>query len=154
MKRVLMQWGEIYRAFVQERFDQFSRGGGGWPRLAESTKRQRRKPSRPRSRSARRFSILRDTNLMFMALSPTFRSLPGQFQQANRLSVEVGYGGAGYHREARMTVARLASIHDSGEGPFLPRREIIVQPPQRTVQLMADKANEGLRKAAVEQEVD
>ena len=37
VRRALRQWAAIYRAFLRERFDRFSRGGGEWKALAEST---------------------------------------------------------------------------------------------------------------------
>ncbi len=44
------QWAVRYRAYTQERFDKFSKGGGDWAPLKESTKRRRRtgKKKRPK----------------------------------------------------------------------------------------------------------
>lgn len=39
--RALLSWSTIYRAFARERFDAYSRGGGNWPPLADSTIRSR-----------------------------------------------------------------------------------------------------------------
>ena len=63
-RRALRQWAAIYRAFLRERFDRFSRGGGDWPKLAESTilarrakgggtRRQKRAKARAAIRKAR-----------------------------------------------------------------------------------------------------
>lgn len=37
MERCFSQWAAMYRAWSQERFSTYSRGGGDWPPLAEST---------------------------------------------------------------------------------------------------------------------
>ena len=42
LRRVFKQWAVIYRGEMQQRFSDFSRGGGDWPKLAASTIRQRR----------------------------------------------------------------------------------------------------------------
>lgn len=42
--KAFKQWGAVYRSFIKERFDVYSRGGGDWPDLADSTKRARRGP--------------------------------------------------------------------------------------------------------------
>lgn len=43
--KAFKQWGAIYRSFIKERFDIFSRGGGDWPPLAQSTMLARRGPA-------------------------------------------------------------------------------------------------------------
>lgn len=40
--KAFKQWGVIYRSFVKERFDIFSKGGGDWPPLKDTTKQARR----------------------------------------------------------------------------------------------------------------
>lgn len=42
LRTAIMRWGEFYRSFARERFYQYSRGGGDWPPLAQSTIRGRR----------------------------------------------------------------------------------------------------------------
>lgn len=37
VRRAFRQWAHIYRAFLRERYNRFSRGGGDWKPLAEST---------------------------------------------------------------------------------------------------------------------
>jgi len=37
VRRAMRQWAAIYRGFLQERFNSFSRGGGDWKPLARST---------------------------------------------------------------------------------------------------------------------
>lgn len=43
---VLRQWAARYRAFIQMRFDTYSKGGGNWAALADSTISRRRKPAK------------------------------------------------------------------------------------------------------------
>lgn len=42
--KAFKQWGVRFRSYLKERFDTYSKGGGDWPPLAESTKLQRRGP--------------------------------------------------------------------------------------------------------------
>ena len=107
------------------RFDRFSRGGGNW----RSTNRRRG------SRGRNRAKILRKTQTLIRALSPVFRGLAGQWEKIRGNSVETGYGGSVRHPEAKMTVLRLARIHNDGLG-IAPRRQIIVRPSAETRRLM------------------
>ena len=43
MIKTLKQWGVRYRGFVQQRFDQYSKGGGNWAPLKPATIARRRK---------------------------------------------------------------------------------------------------------------
>lgn len=45
LRSALNQWSSYYRAFLRERFITFSRGGGDWEPLAESTLRRRLGPA-------------------------------------------------------------------------------------------------------------
>lgn len=123
---MLKQWAALYRSFSQRRFARFSRGGGDWPPLALSTQRQRRGARRGRAGS-RVFAILRDTGILFAGLDPKVSIRPGQLERRRRLSVQVGYGGSALHSGAKITIARLAEIHDRGLGR-VPVRQIIVVP--------------------------
>lgn len=40
--KALKQWGARYRSWAQQRYNKYSRGGGDWKPLADSTKMQRR----------------------------------------------------------------------------------------------------------------
>lgn len=122
------------RSFWFNRFDRFSRGGGNW----RSTKRRRNSRGRNRSK------ILRKTQTLIRALSPIMRGLPGQWERIKGNSIETGYGGSARHPEAKMTVLRLASIHDGGLG-IVPQRKIIVQPNAETRKLMIGDAERILK---------
>jgi len=52
VRRALHQWAHIFRAFLQERFDKFSRGGGGWKGLRPSTLAARARKPGTRLRAA------------------------------------------------------------------------------------------------------
>jgi len=133
------QWGARYRAYVQERYDRYSRGGGDWPPL----KHARRHGRGSRSRA----SILRDTNTMFAALNPNFTNNPGAYQEQISNGIEVGYGGPASHPNSRkLTVAGIAQVHDQGLG-VNPERKIIVPPDARVVELMRSDAERAVTKA-------
>ena len=127
VKDALKQWGMRYRAWAQERFDRFSKGGGDWPALADSTVRGRRRGSS---------TILRDTGTLFAALSPVFASAPGAIEERIPYGLKVGIGGPGGHPSGAATVSQIAQFHQSG-GRNLPQRKVIDVPPQRVLNLMA-----------------
>ena len=119
---------QSYRAFLFERFNKFSRGGGSW----KKTKRwKENKPRRGRkfktAGGGLRFHlILRDTHTLYRSLTPKFSGLPGQYQELKGNRIVVGIKG-GKHPKAKITVGRLAEIHNAGEGR-MPKRQIFVQP--------------------------
>lgn len=137
-----LQWGHRYRAAMQKRFVRFSRGGGDWPPLAESTRRRRmggrglgkRGRGKQHARSGK-FAILRDSGILFNTLEPEFIGAPGQVQEAVPFGVKVGIGGPAMHKAGKASVAQIARFHQSG-GPRLPKREIIVNAPAETIKMM------------------
>ena len=124
-QRWLRRIAQRLRSFWFHRFDRFSRGGGNW----RSTKRRRNSRGRNRSK------ILRLTQTLFRALSPVMRGLPGQWESIKGNTIETGYGGSARHPQAKMSVLRLATIHNTGLG-VVPKRQIIVRPDSETRQLM------------------
>ncbi len=130
--KALRQWGVRYRAWTQERFDKFSKGGGNWKKL----KRKRR-------RGGDKTSVLRDLGALFTALTPNFIRAPGQFEQQGKLSIIVGYGGPSRHPRGNATIADIASFHQLGKGN-LPVREIIVDPDTSLQKDMAKDMERGL----------
>lgn len=122
------------RSYWFRRYDRFSRGGGNW----RTTKR------RTRSRGRNRSLILRKTHTLMRALSPVMRGLAGQWEKISGNKVETGYGGRGRHPEAKMSVLRLAKIHNEGLG-IVPRRQIIVRPNSETRQLIIGDAERILK---------
>lgn len=124
------QWAARYRGFVQERYDRYSKGGGNWPPLKPSTIARRRKRSSV---------ILRDKGILFAAVTPEFTGQPGAIEENIPFGVRVGYGGSAIHAGTRTTIADIASFHQEG-GPNLPKREIIVQPDDKTFTGMVSDA--------------
>lgn len=108
-----------YRTFIQRRYNRFSRGGGDWAPL-----------------KSREGSILRDTNTLFTALSPTFEPIAGSLNKPIPFGFEVGYGGSASHGGDGPTIVQLAIWHQTGAG-YLPAREIIVVPDVSTAKAMA-----------------
>jgi len=131
----------IFKAFLQDRFDTFSKGGGDWAPLAESTIRRRRAGKK----GSRRVSILRDTGLLFGALDPTSVDPPGAISRRIPFGIEVGYGGPQRHGEGHATIADIASYHQEGN-KNLPQRKIIVPPDDATVDLCAQVMDKAISK--------
>ena len=127
-------WARQYRSFAQQRFSKYSRGGGDWPDLAESTKKGRRGPRKGHT-GARQFGILYNIGLLFGTLQPVFASVPGQHQSDLKNGVRVGFGGLGRYPDGKATIADIAAFHQEGSGR-LPKREIIVEPDEATLAQM------------------
>lgn len=148
------QWAARYSAAMIRRFNTFSRGGGDWRPLAQSTLAKRRSGGQANfrkdrgARSQRSFaafdtrrgmlvqadkaySILKDTGALFGALTIGAR---GNLTQRGRgtitFGIEGGLSGKG------TTIGQIARYHQSGGGR-LPKREILVQPSPSTVRAMA-----------------
>lgn len=137
LRKVYKQWAARYRGFLHERFDTFSKGGGDWAPLAEATKKGRKRKGTPKKGKKQRFSILRDTGMLFAALQPAFVGQPGALEEEVPFGVRVGFGGPASHGEDSMiTVADIAAFHQAG-GPNLPQRMIIVGPDQELLDDMA-----------------
>lgn len=137
------RWAIRFRTFIQRRFNQYSRGKGDWPDLSQKTKDRRRK-GRKKSKNAGSFSILRDTNTLYLATNPQFSNLPGQLEDRKFSLVIVGYGGPQKHKSGKMTVGQLAEVHQLGLGKGLPERGIIVDPDIRTRRQIRNDARDAV----------
>lgn len=135
------QWGEVYRSFIWERFDTYSKGGGDWKPLSPKTIARRRKGSG----SGLVAAILVDLAIMKNALAPNLIK-PGRFDEKIKGGIRVGYGGPDKHKGSTFTIARLARMHHEGKGR-LPKREIIVEPDHKTVVKMIDVMEVAIRRA-------
>ena len=133
--KMLMKWAIRYRSFAQLRFNAHSRGQGDWPPLAPSTIAKRRGKGQA--------SILRDTGILFAALTPTWQAPPGGVNQYIPYGVRVGFGGSASHPEGHVTIAAIAGFHQVGGGN-LPKREIIVDPPASVISGCAQDAEAAL----------
>lgn len=116
-EKVYKQWAIRYRSFIQRRFDKFSRGAGDWAPL-----------------KFRKGTILRDTNTLFTAMSPTFVAPPGSINKLLDDGVEVGFAGTASHKGGP-TIAQIAYWHHTGAGNN-PVRKIIVEPDAATLSSM------------------
>lgn len=147
VRKAFKQWAARYRAFLRERFSTYSRGGGDWKALAPSTIARRRKGKGSKQFAVGTAAILIDKAIMFAALDPVFKGKPGQLEEPIDFGIRVGFGGGGQHGTDTITVARLAAIHDSGDG--VPQRKIVVSPDQKTINGMRsdmERANQQLLK--------
>lgn len=154
-------WAVRYRSFAQMRFDAYSKGGGDWQKLAASTLKKRRKGKESNVKKLREiwknnsnisrnpditegsmYSMLRDTGLLFSALTPVFVNSPGAIEEFVAFGVRVGYGGQHRHSDGpskgTATIADIASFHQIGNPPNLPQRKIIVSPTDSVKSEMAE----------------
>lgn len=170
----LTQIGGRMETFTKRRFDTYSRGGGDWKPLAESTIAARRSDrsgktigqarrdadsalGRARSDKARdaaikrirkyqsfKVSILTDTRQMRNGLQLGY---PGNVRKkfAEVGGFGVRYGIQGSNHKGGMTIGRLAAIHHNGNAR-LPARKIVVQPDAATVARMTGDLRNAIRK--------
>lgn len=132
----VLQWAVRTRAYLQQRFDAYSKGGGDWPPLADSTVARRRQGSD---------TILRDIGLLYGALEPVFSGAPGALEQRTQFGVRVGFGGNTSHSGGPATIADIAGYHQTGGG-YLPMRRIIVTPTAAVQNAMAADMDRALNK--------
>lgn len=143
INNAIKQWGVRYRSFIRERFIIYSRGGGNWPPLKPLTIKRKLK-----GKKKGKSSILIDTGQMFAALDPIFTSKPGALNEKIPFGVRIGYGGPGVYTKkygGAVTIADVAHFHQTGAGR-LPKREIIVPPDAKTVELMTQDMNRAVLK--------
>ena len=131
IRDAMEMWAKTYRAFLQARHKRLAKGGGEWPPL--------KKPNR-------RNLILRDTDTIYQSVSPDFKPAFGAVQKHKVKGIEVGFGGGGKHPKAKMTVARLILLHQTGAGR-LPVRRVIVEPPKQVQEMFMKQLD-----AAISQE--
>jgi len=156
LTRVFKQWGVIYSAYVRRRFVENSRGGGGWPDLAESTKRgraRRKAASKQVKReggklvimqpTGRKFAILRNTGVLYNALSP---GVSGNLTEIKRDGVVFGFQDQP-HGGDKATIRDIATWHDLGMGRN-PKREILVAPDAATKERLLARLGNGFKMAA------
>lgn len=143
IREALNQWAVILARFWTARWSFFSAGGGNW------------KPLNPKylawkMRKGLLPLILRSTDLMFQAFAPENARKPGKLSEEIPFGMRVGFGGGMQYPHTsnpNITVARLAMMHQTGEGN-LPARKIIVPPDQETRAQMRATMEEAIREAA------
>ena len=136
-RRCYKRWAYRFLVYLQRRFNKMSRGG--WAPLKKATIRRRRG-------GGKGAKILVDTGTLRTALSPGMKGIPGQLNKAIPWGQRVGYGGPTSHPKAKYTIAMLAHMHNTGAGT-LPKREIIVDPDQATLNGMARDAKQAIQES-------
>jgi hypothetical protein len=116
---VMKLWAVRYSSFVRKEFVRNSRGGGDWPDLKESTKRGRR---------GKTFAILRDTGVLFNAISIGGR---GNLTQVGKEEFVYGFDKAPHGGDG-ITIQEIAAIHDQGKGK-MPKRQILREPTESVI---------------------
>lgn len=152
LRRAVRQWAVVYRAAMKARFSKFSRGGGNWGPLEESTKARRRKgrgrtvTSGAGTKTVKQgtVAILFDTGTLIGGLDPSFNPSGGAKEKPIAFGITVGFGGSARHEKGGGTIAQIASIHQAGSPPHLPARPIIVKPDRRTTGKMAEVMEKAL----------
>lgn len=172
VNKALKLWAVRYRSFAQQRYDIFSKGGGDWKKLSKYTLDRRRKgpksnsmqlrlsyqtPNKPAAAATKQPAILRDTGILFAALAPIYVGSPGAIEENIANGIRVGYGGPQRHigtsgrsnnKTSHETIADIAAAHQNGFLPKLPKREIIVSPPQSIVNDMVGDIEKAMRSIA------
>jgi len=139
IRAAFRQWAARFRSFVQERF--VAKGGGDWLPLSPETLARRRGGGVDAA-------ILRDTDTLFMAMTPAF-GRPGGIQEDVSYGITVGYGGPARHPKGKATIADIAHFHQS-VGGNLPVRKIIVPPNQHVQDQMAADMERAIRRLGEE----
>jgi hypothetical protein len=138
--KIVRAWSIMYSAWVRQRFETYSKGGGVawskggfgaegtskgedattsgelWPELADSTLERRRKQGKGAA-------ILRDTGMLFAALA-NIRVIP--YMSAIGISVIMILDSPQRYPEAAASIGDVAGFHQNGGG-YLPQR--IIMPP-------------------------
>lgn len=142
IRRAFQSWKLRFKAFIRKRFEYFSRGGGNWRRLAESTTEYKHK-------NKLLPWILRATDTLYDALDPQIANKPGFVSQDIEFGIRVGFGGGMRypHTTSNVSIAEVAGFHQRGGG-HLPQRKIIVAPDKHTIDLMREDMLKALREVA------
>lgn len=139
LKSFLMKTEVRYIGAMRKRFADNSKGGGDWPKLANSTIF-----ARMRKYNDGNPAILRDTGILMNVLTP-LQAVPGKFFEFIAFGFRTGFGGSAVHAlhkalrnkrsrkqvrsrtVANTTIAEIAAFHQEG-GKNLPQRKILVGP--------------------------
>ncbi len=111
---------DLYRDFIVRRFVLFSYGAGTWPHLKQS-----------RIKKKGHSRILVDTRFLLQKLAAII-----DIVRETHRSLFMGFRSTIRHPTAKMQVAELAEIHNSGLGNN-PKRPILVEPDNQTNKMMA-----------------
>ncbi len=134
MNKMTLKWAKQYNQFMVSRFKKFSRGGGNWPKLKQSTIARK---------IANKSRILVELGDLLSTLSATVNLN----SQVNNLSVTAGIRPGVGHTRSSMSLQDLVAAHQTGAGN-LPVREVVVFPPATVIKKMVTTGNRALAKHA------
>lgn len=134
------QINRIYRAYLRDRFVKFSRGGGNWRKLADSTLARRR------NKDKSSVAILRDTGAMFASFQPSIVKTSGLVKKRSKLGFDVTFGRPMGHYSG-VTTTQLMRWHHSGAGR-LPARKLVVGMDSKTAKQVARVVEKAMQKIA------
>lgn len=135
LRKGIRNAGVVYLQNMQERFLQFSRGGGDWPPLSPVTlmRRLRRGKGgktlkRPRRLTALNSHMLYDTKTLYEGLTPQYpATAAGQVFEDTPNGMRMGYGGNAIHpATGKVRVADVASWQHNGTRRIPPRQILVV----------------------------
>lgn len=137
---ILLEWGQLYRAEMLERFEKLTRGGGEWPYL---------KFVRPKNRQAgtvdpRQQNILWDEGFLVGSLQPEIQMAEskGGWQEIRDNTITIGFAKIVKHKRGHLTVQDIADRHQAGNG--VPQRRILVPPSDELIEKMLQWAEKAL----------
>lgn len=122
MEKVFKQAAFIVRGFLQQRFNVYSKGGGKWKGLADSTIKKKGSAI-----------ILRDLGYLFAAMNPIYKPGSGAYERITPDHCEIGYDPGSPHPGSNgLSIAKIVSFHQEGN-VNLPQRKILVEPTKETM---------------------
>lgn len=141
VREILDGFSAVYRGFLAKRYKENSKGGGDWPPLSSKTIEARRR----RTKKSGQEKILIDTATLKNAVSiqtgvqsvPKFGPGGRNDVSISMRSVTIGFSSASH--PGKGTVDEIAEAHQQGAG-HLPKREIIVEPDEKTLEQMSRHA--------------
>lgn len=132
VRGVRKQWAVRYSAFVRRRYSK--EGDGDWQALAPSTLAKRRK----KGKGAK---ILRDTGILYGALEV---GASGNYLKRLRRGLRFGFANTPYPGSDK-SIRAIAIIHQRGSGRN-PKREILVDPDQKTMNGMISDLKRSIKR--------
>lgn len=177
MRTMFMQWGKRYEGFTRRRFVRYSRGGGTWAPLAQSTIDARRTGGRFRKYGPNRAQAAREIRdrLGRTTDAKRARTLASDLRHVtstkgvailrdtgvlfNATSIGatgnllqaipdgVRYGFDDAPHSGKSTIGKIAGYHQTGTR-YMPARPILDQPDEQTARGMVDDLGRAVRALA------
>ncbi len=132
LRPIYRGWGIKYLTWIKRLYIKNSRGGGDWAplksisyRRATGTRKKSRNWKKTYGKAKVKTQILRDTGILFGALSI---GQPGNLFKFIRKGIRVGFSGAP-HSGSKVTIKQIAIKHQKGDSKTnLPKRKILHEP--------------------------